>query len=261
MSRAVVGVVTFPGTNCDRDVVHAINQAAGGPAELEALLVWHEEDDLAGIDAVVLPGGFSYGDYLRTGAIAALSPIMRAVAGRAAEGMPVLGICNGFQILLEAGLLPGALRRNRTLAFICRPVHVRVERADTPFTAAYEPGQVLRLPIAHYEGNYFAWPAQLAAMNQEGEPRVVMRYCGPHGEDARELQAFNPNGSALAIAAVGNAAGNVVGMMPHPERASEPLLGSTGGLGVWLSLGRWLAERRSRAPQGAETEEAHHGRP
>ncbi|MBE3599376.1 MAG: phosphoribosylformylglycinamidine synthase subunit PurQ [Limnochordaceae bacterium] len=250
MSAAVVGVVTFPGTNCDRDVVHAINRAAGERAGLRAVPVWYEETDLSGIDAVVLPGGFSYGDYLRSGAIAALAPVMRAVAGRARQGMPVLGICNGFQILLEAGLLPGAMRRNRTLSFICRAVPVRVESVETPFTRAYRKGQVLWLPIAHYEGNYFAWPEELGAIEagDEAAPgRVVLRYSGPDGQDARIFSEYNPNGAAGAIAALANPAGNVVGMMPHPERASEEWLGSTDGLGVWLSLGRWLAERRAAA--------------
>ena len=242
MSVATVGVVTFPGTNCDGDVRHAINRGAGRDAGLEAVSVWHEESSLSGIDAVVIPGGFSYGDYLRSGAIAALSPVMQAVRERARQGMPVLGICNGFQILLEAGLLPGAMRRNRTLRFICRPVTVRVERTDTPFTLLYAPGEVLELPIAHYEGNYFAWPDELDALERRGQ--VALRYCGPRGEDARVHDAYNPNGAAGAIAGLTNPEGNVLGLMPHPERASESVLGSRDGLRMWLSLGRWLAARR-----------------
>lgn len=244
MTVATVGVVTFPGTNCDRDVIHAINHAAGPDAGLRAVPVWYEEESLDGIDAVVLPGGFSYGDYLRSGAIARFAPVMRAVAARAAQGMPVLGICNGFQILLEAGLLPGAMRRNRTLRFICRPVTVRVERTDTPFTALYRPGEVLTLPVAHYEGNYFAWPEQLEAI--ERHRQVALRYCGPEGQDARVFEAFNPNGSAGAIAGLTNPEGNVLGLMPHPERASEAILGGDDGLRVWLSLGRWLSDRGTR---------------
>ena len=249
MRAARVGVITFPGTNCDRDVLHAINHAAGSEAALEAVPVWYEERDLSGIDAVVIPGGFSYGDYLRSGAIAALAPVMQAVRARAAEGMPVLGICNGFQILLEAGLLPGAMRRNRSLRFICRPVTVRVERVDTPFTLLYRRGEVLVLPIAHYEGNYFAWPEELEAIERRGQ--VALRYCGPGGEDAREQPRFNPNGAAGAIAGLTNPQGNVLGLMPHPERASEALLGSRDGVRMWLSLGRWLAERRGREPVAA----------
>lgn len=241
MSTATVGVVTFPGTNCDRDVIHAINRAAGPEAGLAAVPVWHEEEDLSGIDAVVLPGGFSYGDYLRTGAIARFAPVMRTVAQRARAGMPVLGICNGFQILLEAGLLPGAMRRNRTLRFICRPVRVRVERTDTPFTGLYRRGEVLTLPIAHYEGNYFAWPEELDVIETRGQ--VAFRYCGPQGQDARQFDEFNPNGSAGAVAGLTNPQGNVLGLMPHPERASEAVLGSDDGLRVWLSLGEWLRSR------------------
>jgi len=217
---------------------------------VQAESVWHEETSLQGLDAVVLPGGFSYGDYLRTGAIARFSPVMAEVARRAQEGMPVLGICNGFQILLEAGLLPGAMQRNANLRFICRPVHVRVENTRTPFTLRLRPGQVLRIPIAHYEGKYFAWPEQLAALERAGQ--VVFRYCGPAGQDAREHPEFNPNGSAGAVAGMCNEAGNVLGLMPHPERASEAILGSEDGLALWLSLVDWLRQRSGEQAKPVE---------
>ncbi len=208
-----VGVVVFPGSNCDADVRWAVEQV-GGRAEF----VWHQETRLAGFDAVILPGGFSYGDYLRCGAIARFSPVMAEVARFAEAGRPVLGICNGFQILTEAGLLPGALRRNAGLKFLCRPVHLRVENPDTAWTRGLEPGAFLRLPIAHGEGNYYADPAELAEL--EAHRQVVFRYVD------------NPNGSANDIAGVCNRAGNVVGMMPHPERAVTDLLGGTDGRGI-----------------------------
>ncbi len=206
-----IAVAVFPGTNCERDVLTAL-RALGADADL----AWHKDDDLAGAGAVVLPGGFAHGDYLRTGAIARFSPIMGEVARLADEGRPVLGICNGFQVLCEAGLLPGALIANRDLRFICRWVHVRVEDGDTFLTRRATEGDVLRIPLNSYEGNYVAGE----------EPRLVLRYCGPGGEIA---DAHNPNGSARAAAAVSNDEGNVVGVMPHPERAMEELLGSTGG--------------------------------
>jgi phosphoribosylformylglycinamidine synthase subunit PurQ / glutaminase len=227
-----MGVVTFPGSNCDYDCYRAVKDALGA----EAVYLWHRDHDLQGVDAVFLPGGFSYGDYLRAGAIAALSPIMREVKAFAAAGGPVAGICNGFQILCEAGLLPGALVRNRSLKFRSRPVHLLVERADTAFTSAYEVGQVLQVPIAHGEGCYFADPALLDGLEANGQ--VVFRYCT---EDGLVAPAANPNGSARAIAGIINAEGNVLGMMPHPERAVEPLLGSTDGIGLFRSLAAHLA--------------------
>ena len=227
-----IGVVTFPGSNCDYDCYRAVKDALGA----EAVYLWHRDHDLQGVDAVFLPGGFSYGDYLRAGAIAALSPIMREVKGFAAAGGPVAGICNGFQILCEAGLLPGALMRNRALKFRSRPVPLRVERADTAFTSAYEPGEVLQVPIAHGEGCYFAEPEVLDGLEANGQ--VVFRYCTAEGVVA---PAANPNGSARGIAGIINAEGNVLGMMPHPERAVEPLLGSTDGLGLFRSMAAHLA--------------------
>jgi len=227
-----MGVVTFPGSNCDYDCYHAVRDQLGA----EAVYLWHRDHDLQGVDAVFLPGGFSYGDYLRAGAIAALSPIMREVKTFAGAGGPVAGICNGFQILCEAGLLPGALIRNRTLKFRSRPVHLRVERADTAFTSEYAPGQVLKVPIAHGEGCYFAEPGLLDRLEANGQ--VVFRYCTAEGVVA---PAANPNGSARGVAGIINAEGNVLGMMPHPERAVDPLLGSTDGMGLFRSLAGHLA--------------------
>jgi phosphoribosylformylglycinamidine synthase len=227
-----IGVVTFPGSNCDYDCYKAVQEQL----HEEAVFLWHKEHDLQGVDAVFLPGGFSYGDYLRAGAIAAHSPIMREVIAFAGEGGPVAGICNGFQILCESGLLPGALVRNRTLKFRSRPVHLLVERADTAFTSEYEIGQVLEVPIAHGEGCYFAEPDLLDELGANGQ--VVFHYCTPEGLIA---PAANPNGSARNIAGIVNAAGNVLGMMPHPERAVDPLLGPTDGLGLFRSLAAHLA--------------------
>lgn len=222
-----IGVVVFPGSNCDHDAFHA----AGALAGQEAVLLWHDSADLQGVDAVLIPGGFSFGDYLRTGAIARFSPVVEAVKRFAAHGNPVLGICNGFQILCECGLLPGALMRNAGLRYICRPVHVRVEATDTPFTQACNPGQVLRVPIAHGEGNYTADAPTLAEL--ERDHRVVFRYCAP---DGAVTAAANPNGSVANIAGICNAGRNVVGLMPHPERASEAALGSADGFVVFQSL-------------------------
>lgn len=229
-----IGVVTFPGSNCDYDCYKAVEETLG----TEAIFLWHREHDLREVDAVFLPGGFSYGDYLRAGAIARMSPIMREVSAFAEAGGPVAGICNGFQILCEAGLLPGALIRNPSLRFASRTVHLRVERADTLFTSAYREGQVLRVPIAHGEGCYVAEPRVLEAL--EGDGRVLFRYCDPRG---RTTDAANPNGSANHIAGIMNERGNVLGMMPHPERAVDPLLGSTDGAGLFRSL----ADYRVRA--------------
>ena len=220
-------VVVFPGSNCDHDAYHAVRRVLGQ----EAAFVWHKESSLGGADAVILPGGFSYGDYLRCGAIARLSPVMGAVVRFAAAGGPVLGICNGFQVLLEAGLLPGGMLRNRGLKFICEQAHVRVEQTDTPFTRDARARQVLRLPIAHGEGNYYADAATVAAL--EAGRQVVFRYAAPSGalDDA-----WNVNGSVGAIAGICNEARNVVGLMPHPERACEAALGSADGRVVLESV-------------------------
>jgi len=231
------GVVVFPGSNCDADCYHAVKNVLG--AECDYL--WHQDTSVVGYDAIILPGGFSYGDYLRTGAIARFSPIMAAVADFARAGGLVLGICNGFQILLEAGLLPGAMRRNAGLSFRCEFVNVRVENAATPFTSAYQAGQVLRLPIAHGEGNYYADPATLVAL--EAGRQVVLRYSEP---DGRITPAANPNGSLGNIAALVNKEGNVLGMMPHPERSSEAILGSEDGRGILTSMLQYLQRRRAR---------------
>ena len=226
-----VGVVVFPGSNCDHDTYHALKHVCGQ----EARFVWHKDPDLSGLDAVVLPGGFSYGDYLRTGAIARFSPVVQAVSAFAAKGGPVLGICNGFQILQEAGLLPGAMLRNRGVKFLSQPVHVRVERDDTIATEGLRVGDVLTMPIAHGEGNFYMPDDDLDRL--EGEGQVVFRYTT---RDGRLEDAANANGSARAIAGVCNPARNVVGLMPHPERASEPALGSTDGRKVFESLVRAL---------------------
>ena len=226
-----VAVVTFPGSNCDYDLYKAVQLVGGEPS-----FRWHRDHDLGDPDVVMLPGGFSYGDYLRAGAIARFSPLMEDVVAFAAGGGPVLGICNGFQILCEAGLLPGALIRNQTLKFESRPVRLRVERADTLFTADYAQGQVLTMPIAHGEGNSRADPDTLARL--EGEGRVVFRYADREGKTS---PAANPNGSTNSIAGIVSEGGNVMGMMPHPERAVEAILGSTDGTGVFTSLARRFA--------------------
>jgi phosphoribosylformylglycinamidine synthase len=225
-------VVVFPGSNSDVDAYYAASQVIGA----EAALVWHKDTDLGAADAVILPGGFAHGDYLRTGAIARFSPIMAAVRTFADRGGPVLGICNGFQVLLEAGLLPGAMVRNREIKFVSRHVPVRVEQVDTPFTAACSAGQVLRLPIAHGEGNYFADAATLEEL--ESNRQVVFRYVDSGGQPTRE---GNPNGSANNIAGICNAHRNVVGLMPHPERACELGLGSDDGKAVLASVARAMA--------------------
>ena len=221
------GVVVFPGSNCDQDCVDVLRDVL----KQEVVSLWHQETSLQRCDCVVLPGGFSYGDYLRTGAIAKFSPIMQAVSAFAKGGGFILGICNGFQILLEAGLLPGAMLRNTSLRFICRYVHVKAERIDSAFTNRCGPGQVLRLPIAHNEGNYFVDATTLRLMRKQGQ--ILLRYSDA---DGRLSDAANPNGSVEHIAGICNAAGNVMGMMPHPERASEPELGSTDGRLIFESL-------------------------
>ncbi len=221
------GVVVFPGSNCDHDAYHALGQVLHQPVEF----LWHQSEQVAGFDAIVLPGGFSYGDYLRTGAIARFSPVMRAVEKFARGGGLVLGICNGFQILCEAGLLPGVLTRNVGLRFICRQVHIRVETTDTPFTVEAKFGQVLKMPIAHAEGNYFCDEATLAEL--ERNRQIVFRYATPEG---REEAAANPNGSLANIAGICNRERNVMGLMPHPDRSVEATLGSTDGLVIFRSL-------------------------
>ena len=221
------GIVKFPGSNSDEDAFLAVNDVLGQ----EAVWLWHKDHDLRGADVVILPGGFSYGDYLRAGAIARFSPIMGEVVAHARRGAPVLAICNGFQIACEAGLLPGALLRNASLSFVAETVRLRVESADSLFTSEYEPGQILRIPIAHGEGRYTADEATLDRL--EGEGRVLFRYVGADGEPG---EGSNPNGSIRAIAGIVSEGGNVLGMMPHPERAVEPLLGSSDGLALFESL-------------------------
>ena len=226
------GVVVFPGSNCDHDAYHAAKHVLGQDADF----IWHKETDVKGADAVILPGGFSHGDYLRTGAIARFSPVMHSVKAFAAAGAPVLGICNGFQILLEAGMLPGAMLRNRGLKFRCEHVHIRVEETDTPFTFACRPRQVLRIPIAHGEGNYFATPEDLRRLEQNRQ--IVFRYVNQAGDVTDQA---NPNGSVASIAGICSIERNVVGMMPHPERACESALGSADGLVMFESVVRALA--------------------
>ncbi|MCB1506527.1 MAG: phosphoribosylformylglycinamidine synthase subunit PurQ [Hyphomicrobiaceae bacterium] len=226
-------VIVFPGSNCDRDMKVAIERITGAPVNM----VWHGDAAVPSSDFIVLPGGFSYGDYLRCGAMAAHSPIMRDVIAKARGGTPVLGVCNGFQILCESGLLPGVLMRNRSLKFICRDVHLRVENDSSYFTRAYRKGQVVRFPIAHAEGNYFADDETLARL--EGEGRVVLRYCDEAGEVS---DAANPNGARNSIAGIADETGRIVGMMPHPERLYEAALGGTDGRHVFESAVVGFAE-------------------
>lgn len=221
------GIVRFPGSNCDEDAYHAVADILGQ----EAVYLWHKDHDLQGVDLVILPGGFSYGDYLRAGAIARFSPIMQEVVQHAKRGGLVLGICNGFQIACEAGLLPGALLRNNTLRFVSAPVALRVESIATKFTSQYHVGQVINVPVAHGDGRYTADGDTLARL--EGDGHVVFRYVTADGEAA---ESANPNGSLRNIAGIVNAQGNVLGMMPHPERAMEPALGSTDGLPLFQSI-------------------------
>jgi phosphoribosylformylglycinamidine synthase I len=233
MSKVKFAIVVFPGSNCDHDSHHAVKDVLGHDAEC----IWHKDTSLQGADVVILPGGFAHGDYLRTGAIARFSPIMPAVIDFARRGGPVLGICNGFQVLLESGLLPGAMLRNRDVRFHCEQVHVKVERADTPFTTRARAGQVLRMPVAHGEGNYFAPPELLRQL--EESHRVVFRYCEANGE---ATDAANVNGSAHNIAGICSEQRNVVGLMPHPERACEASLGSADGLVLFESVVGALAQ-------------------
>jgi len=228
------GVVVFPGSNCDHDAWYALGEVLHQPVEF----LWHQSEEVSGFDAILLPGGFSYGDYLRTGAIARFSPVMRAVEKFARGGGLVLGICNGFQILCEAGLLPGVLQRNAGMRFVCRQVHIRVESTETAFTAAAKPGQVLQIPIAHGDGNYFCDAATLADL--ERNHQIVFRYTTP---DGREDAAANPNGSLANIAGICNRERNVMGLMPHPERAVETALGSADGLVILRSLIESLTRR------------------
>lgn len=221
------GVIQFPGSNCDQDCFHVLDQVLGQPVRY----IWHKETTLGDVDCVVVPGGFSYGDYLRTGSIARFSPAMKAVADHARDGKLVIGICNGFQILCEAHLLPGALIRNKNLKFICEQVWLRVETANTPFTNACRKGQVLRVPIAHGEGSYFAEPSVIAELKRED--RIVLRYCDADGKITDDV---NPNGSIENIAGICNKERNVFGLMPHPERASEPILGSQDGRLIFESI-------------------------
>ena len=230
------GVVVFPGSNCDHDAFHVLSSVLGQPTEW----VWHQSTQVNHLDAIVLPGGFSYGDYLRTGALASHSPVLGAVKKFAERGGLVLGICNGFQILLEAGLLPGAMLRNRRLKFLCRFVHLRVETTDTPFTAACQAGQVLKMPIAHMDGNYFAGEATLRELERNNQ--IVFRYVTLAGEVADDAET-NPNGALANIAGISNRERNVLGLMPHPERASEALMGSTDGLAIFHSLVQSLVTR------------------
>ena len=228
------GVLVFPGSNCDHDAYYVIEAAAKQPVTF----LWHESRDLEKCDAIVVPGGFAYGDYLRTGAIAKFAPIMQEVSGFARNGGLVLGICNGFQILCEAGLLPGALLRNAGLKYVCKPIKLRVESTDTPYTSTCREGEVLEIPIGHMEGNYFCNPETLAELKRDR--RIVFRYCTPDGRIAPEA---NPNGSIDNIAGICNEGRNVLGMMPHPDRSSDPLLGMTDGFRIFESMVGALAHK------------------
>ncbi len=221
------GVIVFPGANCDRDIAYILRDILGQPTRM----IWHEDSDLSGIDVVVVPGGFSYGDYLRCGAIAQFSPAMRATVEHANQGKLVMGICNGFQVLTEMGLLPGALVRNRDLHFVCDRLPILIERTDLPWTQNYQQGQIITLPIAHGEGCYYAAPDTLKAL--EDNNQVLFRYCDTSGNAS---QSANPNGSLNNIAGICNLKGNVLGMMPHPERAADKALGNTDGLALFKGL-------------------------
>ena len=228
------GVVVFPGSNCDHDAYHAVKHVLGR----DARFIWHKDTHLGDVDAVILPGGFSYGDYLRSGAIARFSPVMASVIEFANRGGAVLGVCNGFQVLCESGLLPGALLRNQSLRFVCKPVWIRTERTDTLFTGLCDPGQVLEIPVAHGEGNYYADDDTLNRL--EANNQVVFRYCDEAGATT---DAANPNGSLRNIAGIINEGGNVLGMMPHPERHVESDLGSADGLFILRSIAESVAQR------------------
>src|ERR1700678_164787 len=239
-------IVVFPGSNGDEDAYHAARDVLGQQAEY----IWHKDADLKGADVVILPGGVAHGGALRPGAIARFSPVMRAVERFAARGGPVLGICNGFQVLLEAGLLPGAMLRNQGLRFLCRQVHIRVERTDTPFTCAAEPGQVLEIPVAHMDGNYFCESGTLAEL--ESNNQIIFHYVTPDGHDAAPGdREANPNGSLQAIAGICSRERNVLGLMPHPERAVESPLGSADGLVILRSMVQTLAGKTVKNPEHA----------
>ena len=229
------GVVVFPGSNCDHDSYYAVQHAAGQAA----VMLWHESTDLQDSDAIIVPGGFAYGDYLRTGAIARFAPIMESVARFAASGGLVIGICNGFQILCESGLLPGALMRNAGLKYICKQVHLRTETTNTPFTHSLKKGEVLEIPIGHMEGNYYCDDATLAQLQKED--RIVFRYSTAEGAFSKDS---NPNGSLDNIAGICNAGRNVLGMMPHPDRSSEALLGSSDGRKIFEAMAAAMAQAR-----------------
>lgn len=225
------GIIVFPGSNCDQDCFYAAAEVLGQ----EAGYIWHEETDLSGYDCIIIPGGFSYGDYLRAGAIARFSPVMEKVKEFSGRGGLVIGICNGFQVLLESGLLPGAMVNNNSLKFICRQVYLKVENNTLPFTSQYEKGGVIRVPIAHGQGNYYLAPGELRSLLRQG--RVAFRYCTSMGDITLDS---NPNGSVSNIAGIVNDKGNVLGMMPHPERSAERVLGSGDGLGVFKSILNWV---------------------
>lgn len=230
------GIVVLPGSNCDHDCYHVVKHLLGEGAEF----LWHKDRDLKGSDCIIIPGGFSYGDYLRPGAIGKFSPIMQEIIGFAKSGGLVLGICNGFQVLTEAGLLPGVLMRNSSLRFICDYVYLRVENNTIPFTAEYRRGEVLRMPIAHNDGNYFVDDETLKSLEENGQ--IVFRYCSEKGEITPES---NPNGAVSNIAGVSNKEGNVLGMMPHPERCCEEILGGVDGRGVFISIIKSLQVKRA----------------
>lgn len=227
------GVLVFPGSNCDADCYHAVKDVL----QEEVDYIWHKEEAIKGFDALIIPGGFSYGDYLRCGAIARFSPVMPAVIDFAQKGGLIIGICNGFQILLEAGLLPGALLRNQSLKFICRSVYLKVKRNDTAFTSLYKPDEIIAIPIAHGEGNYFCDESTLRELKRDN--RILFTYCGPEGEESAE---YNPNGSLENIAGIMNKTGNVMGMMPHPERCSELVLGGRDGYKILASMIKYCRE-------------------
>ena len=225
------GVIVFPGSNCDYDCYNALKNILSYDCEY----VWHEEQDVSGFDCIVIPGGFSYGDYLRTGSIARFSPVMGPVKSFAESGKPVIGICNGFQILVESGILPGAFLKNRSLKFVCKWTHLTIENTNTPFTCAIEEGSVIRIPVAHGEGNYFIDDSSLESLVDGSQ--VVFRYCDENGEPA---PLSNPNGSVHNIAGICNKNGNVIGMMPHPERSCEELIGGTDGRLIFESVYSWI---------------------
>ncbi|MDD2690037.1 MAG: phosphoribosylformylglycinamidine synthase subunit PurQ [Candidatus Omnitrophica bacterium] len=230
------GIVVFPGSNCDQDCFYVIKDVLGKPVKY----IWHKDTDLAGLDCVILPGGFSYGDYLRTGAIAKFSPVLKSIVKFAGKGGTVIGICNGFQILLEAGLLPGVMLKNRDLHFICSYVYIKTENNDTRFTGLYNPGQILKIPIAHNEGNYYIDAAGLKELKDNNQ--IVFRYCSDAGE---VNDKFNPNGALDNIAGIINRKRNVLGMMPHPERSAEKELGSKDGYFIFKSVIKYLEKTRT----------------